>query len=80
MKDAATLLRERLDAESQGKGRRPRGNSVTAEEHGAVLPFAQALDKLVSETLHGGHDDRFDENEEREGRISPPPEALPPLP
>lgn len=72
-------LRARLDAQADGKAPRPRGNSVTAGEYNAVLPFAQACEKFISESIYPAYHRGADGDLELT-RLAAPAEALPPTP
>lgn len=74
-------LRSKLEAGSQGKAPRPRGNAVTSDEYGAVAPFAKALDELVDGTLYAWrHDLDREYGDDDASRVAAPSAALPPLP
>lgn len=71
-------LRARLDASAAGKGSRPRGNSVTAAEYAAALPFAQACGAVIRDSLYPAYYRSLNEDGDAGERLAAPPEALPP--
>jgi hypothetical protein len=78
--------RSALEQHAAGTAKRPRGNAVLPEEHGASAPFAKACQRMVQSSALNAYRNRSiylgaDEEDEAPVAVIPAPsEALPPLP